>query len=54
MQRLGVSLLTVWLPCKYRVVKMEQNRLPKLVFFWDFDNSITRCLKNGKEACGIL
>ena len=54
-----------WLPCKYRIylcmfrlwnrlIKMEPNRLPKLVFSWDLNSSKSNWLKTVKEACNIL
>ena len=54
-----------WLPCKYRrylcmfrlwnkLIKMEPNRLPKLVFFWDLNSSKPSWSKTVKEACDIL
>ena len=54
-----------WLPCKYRrylcmfrlwnrLIKMEPNRLPKLVFSWDLNSSKSSWSKTVKEACNIL
>ena len=37
-----------------KLIKMEPNRLPKLVFFWDLNSSKPSWSKTVKEACDIL